>query len=37
MLSVGQHFLNDLVLLVDLIFGFALNFGVFTQSLFGIG
>ena len=32
MLSMSQHFLNNLVILVDFIFALALNLRIFTQS-----
>ena len=35
-LAMGDHFLQELVILVKFLFGHTLDFGIFLQCLFGI-
>ena len=37
MLTVRHHFLQQLVILIQFLFGDTFDFGIFLQSLFGIG
>ena len=36
-LAVHNHFLQELVIPVNLVFCFAFDFGILTQSLLGVG